>query len=209
VSAGPQLLGEGCLVWTLGERIDEPTSARVLSAYRRARADVCGREAGVLDVVPAYASIAVYFDPLATDVPRLTARIAEILTHASAARGAAARRVLLRTRYEGEDLAHVARHAGLRIDDVVRVHAAPVYSVAMIGFRPHFPYLLGLDPRLATPRRATPRTRVPAGAVAIGGAQTGVYPCDSPGGWHVIGYTDPAALVSLAPGDRVVFEAVT
>ena len=85
----------------------------------------------------------------------------------------------------------------------------------MIGFAPGFPYLSGLDPALALPRLATPRTRVPAGSVAIGGAQTGIYPRESPGGWRLLGRTplrlfdpqrDPPSL--LAPGDRVRFVAI-
>ena len=84
----------------------------------------------------------------------------------------------------------------------------------MLGFSPGFPYLLGLDPRLAMPRLDTPRTRVPAGSVGIGGAQTGIYPHAGPGGWRIIGRTtlalfdplhDPPTL--LASGDRVRFVA--
>jgi KipI family sensor histidine kinase inhibitor len=85
----------------------------------------------------------------------------------------------------------------------------------MIGFAPGFPYLSGLDPALALPRLATPRTRVLAGSVAIGGAQTGLYPRESPGGWRLIGRTplrlfDPARASPslLAPGDRVRFVAI-
>ncbi len=85
----------------------------------------------------------------------------------------------------------------------------------MLGFAPGFPYLLGLDAALHVPRRADPRTRVPAGSVAIGGAQTGIYPRELPGGWNLIGRTpqvlfdperDPPCL--LAPGDRVRFRAI-
>jgi len=104
-------------------------------------------------------------------------------------------------------------HAGITEDEVVRRHASGDYTVAMLGFLPGFPYLLGLDPSIALPRRATPRTSVPAGSVGIGSAQTGIYPCASPGGWHLIGHT-PARLFDarlaqpalLAPGDRVRFE---
>jgi KipI family sensor histidine kinase inhibitor len=121
-------------------------------------------------------------------------------------------------RYGGEhgpDLQRVADHAGLSTTDVIARHAVAEYTVAMLGFAPGFPYLLGLDAALATPRLATPRTRVPAGSVAIGGAQTGLYPQASPGGWNLIGRTDrvlfdpqrdPPAL--LAPGDRVRFVPV-
>ena len=94
-------------------------------------------------------------------------------------------------------------------------HSAPTYTVATIGFAPGFPYLSGLDPALALPRLATPRLRVPAGSVAIGGAQTGVYPRESPGGWRLIGRTplrlfDPLRMPpsTLAPGDRVRFVAI-
>ena len=99
----------------------------------------------------------------------------------------------------------VAQACGLSEDAVIALHAAGSYVVAFIGFLPGFAYLDGLDGRLHLPRRAQPRTRVPAGSVAIAGAQSGVYPFDSPGGWHVIGRTaqrmfdpdrEPAALVA-------------
>ncbi|MDE2055050.1 MAG: 5-oxoprolinase subunit PxpB, partial [Xanthomonadaceae bacterium] len=115
----------------------------------------------------------------------------------------------------GPDLDAVAVHARLPRGDVIARHTATEYAVAMLGFAPGFPYLLGLDPALQVPRRTTPRTRVPAGSVAIGGAQTGIYPRELPGGWHLIGRT-PLALFDpareppclLAPGDRVRFRAI-
>ncbi|HJU25447.1 MAG TPA: 5-oxoprolinase subunit PxpB [Rhodanobacteraceae bacterium] len=115
----------------------------------------------------------------------------------------------------GPDLDAVAAHAGLAPDEVVARHTAAEYTVAMIGFAPGFPYLLGLDAALAMPRRRDPRTRVPAGSVAIGGAQTGIYPHELPGGWQLIGRT-PLALFDpqreppclLAPGDRLRFRAI-
>ncbi|HWG66113.1 MAG TPA: 5-oxoprolinase subunit PxpB [Rhodanobacteraceae bacterium] len=115
----------------------------------------------------------------------------------------------------GPDIDAVAEHAGLSRDDVIARHTAAEYTVAMLGFAPGFPYLLGLDASLHVPRRATPRTRVAAGSVAIGGAQTGIYPRELPGGWHLIGRTprvlfdsarEPPCL--LAPGDRVRFRAI-
>ena len=94
---------------------------------------------------------------------------------------------------------------GLQTDDVIRLHAGVLYPVAMIGFKPYFPYLIGLDPRLETPRLESPRTRVPAGSVAIGGAQTGIYPEESPGGWNLIGHMSPARLQVVLPGDTIIF----
>ena len=116
----------------------------------------------------------------------------------------------------GPDLDDLARYARLSVDEVIARHCAPDYRVAMLGFAPGFPYLLGLDPALHAPRRATPRVRVPAGSVAIGGAQTGIYPSELPGGWLLIGRTpltlfDPAreAPALLAPGQRLRFRAIS
>jgi inhibitor of KinA len=108
-------------------------------------------------------------------------------------------------RYGGYDLDRLALLKNLSPARVVELHTRPVYTVAMIGFIPHFPYLLGLDRRLETPRLESPITRVPAGAVAIGGAQTGIYPSESPGGWNIIGLTDPALTLPLEPGDTLCF----
>jgi KipI family sensor histidine kinase inhibitor len=123
--------------------------------------------------------------------------------------------VELPVRYDGPDLADVAAHWGVSVQEVARVHAGTEFSVAFCGFAPGFGYLTGLPPRYDVPRRATPRTAVPAGAVALAGPYTGVYPRSSPGGWQLIGTTDtvlwdhtrvPAAL--LSPGTRVRFVAV-
>ena len=116
---------------------------------------------------------------------------------------------------EGPDLEAVARHAHLSVSEVIERHSAPEYVVFFIGFQPGFAYLGGLDPTLVTPRRKEPRVQVPAGSVGIGGAQTGVYPMASPGGWQLIGRTaevlfDPAraAPALFEPGDRVRFVPV-
>jgi inhibitor of KinA len=97
----------------------------------------------------------------------------------------------------GPDLAVVAAQARLSLEEVIARHAAPNYLVHMIGFAPGFPYLGGLDARLATPRKAAPRPLVPAGSVGIAGGQTGIYSLPTPGGWQLIGRTplrlfDPA-----------------
>lgn len=112
----------------------------------------------------------------------------------------------------GEDLLLLAKQAGLSREDFVQVHSEPLYSVACLGAMAGFPYLSGLDPRLASPRRAVPRMRLEQGAIIIGGAQAGIMPCNAPSGWHVIGRTemrlfDPCASTPalLQPGDRIHF----
>jgi inhibitor of KinA len=116
--------------------------------------------------------------------------------------------VILPVLYKGEDLARVADYCGLTEEDVIDRHSRGRYTVAMVGFKPYFPYLLGLDPKLETPRLDTPRVKIPAGAVAIGGAQTGVYPEESPGGWNLIGSTDPELLKQIEPGDTILMKRV-
>jgi KipI family sensor histidine kinase inhibitor len=104
----------------------------------------------------------------------------------------------------GPDLEEVARAVALPPEEVVARHAAPVYRVHLLGFTPGFPYLGGMDPRLSCPRLPTPRLRVVAGSVGIAGAQTGVYPVESPGGWRLVGRT-PLALFDPSPGARRPF----
>jgi KipI family sensor histidine kinase inhibitor len=232
-------LGDSCFLYSWGDEISLELSRRVLRAYRAVKSDPRLRQSGLLDAVPAYSSLAVYFDPVAADIPGLLSR-AEELIRISGESGTEDSSVPDRTQpgsaaadspglgsaavappgldsavpeplrlpvvYDGDDLGRVASHAGLAVEEVIRRHTRPNYTVAMIGFLPHFPYLIGMDERLVTPRRSTPRTRVPAGSVAIGGAQTGIYPSESPGGWNLIGRTDPRLLLGVRPGDTIVFE---
>jgi KipI family sensor histidine kinase inhibitor len=213
-----QPLSDDAWLVELGDAIDERSNAEAhaLAAAIRAAAPPWLR-----DLVPAYASLGVFFD--ARSIAALAVR--DWLMEMWATLGAAgvaddgARIVDIAVLYGGEagpDLASAAVELGLTPEALVQRHAAPLYRVAMIGFAPGFPYLSGLDPALALPRLATPRTHVPAGTVAIGGAQTGIYPRESPGGWRLIGRTptalfdplrDPPSL--LAPGDRVRFRAIS
>jgi len=116
----------------------------------------------------------------------------------------------------GPDLAAVAAQAGCSEDEVIDLHTTQDYRVFVVGFVPGFAYMGPVNPRLALPRRSNPRTRVPAGSVAIAAGQTGIYPVETPGGWHLIGRTrvqpfdetraEPAL---FRPGDRVVFRSIT
>ena len=162
---------------------------------------------GIVDVVVARHDVAAYFDRL----PAPTA--AQIQALATAPEDAAAvRDVELRARYDGPDLEHVAQALGRTIAEVCALHAAALYTVEIMGFSPGFAYMSGLPSALELPRRTTPRTRVPAGSLAIAGAQTAVYPFDSPGGWHLIGSVVGTRMFGpdgplLQLGDRVRFVA--
>jgi inhibitor of KinA len=216
-------LGDSAVIATLGSGIDAATFASVLSF---ADAILASKRPGITDVVPAYETVAAFYEPaLFTEVPgdaygevcRFLESCAERARSAPPAAGA--RVVEIPVCYGGEfgpDLGRVAELCGVGAEEAVALHAGADYLVHAIGFTPGFPYLGGLPDALRTPRRDTPRAHVPAGSVAIGGSQTGVYPVDSPGGWQIIGRTPmalfrpmerPAAL--LKPGDRVRFKAIS
>jgi KipI family sensor histidine kinase inhibitor len=168
---------------------------------------------GLVDVVLAYRSVAVFADPERVDPEGLADRLRPIAAEeAGPTPGATIRLPVL---YDGEDLPEVARRLGLTEPGVVAGHAGRDYQVFAIGFLPGFPYAGYLPEALAgLPRREVPRVRVPAGAVAIAGRQTGVYPGESPGGWHLIGRT-PLRIVDqrrghfpIRAGDRLRFEPI-
>lgn len=215
-------LGETMLLLRFGERVDAAVNARVHAAARMlSRVEL----PGLIDVIPAYATLALHYDaPFwagrdgSPPWQHLAGALRAVFAGVQPSEPHEGRSVEIPVRYGGEhgaDLEAVAAHAGLDIDAVIARHVAVEYRVAMLGFAPGFPYLLGLDPALRMPRRAQPRTRVPRGSVAIGGAQTGIYPSELPAGWQLIGRTpltlfdaarEPPCL--LAPGDRVRFRAI-
>ncbi|MDR2013158.1 MAG: 5-oxoprolinase subunit PxpB [Rhodanobacter sp.] len=215
-------LGETVLLLRFGDDIHNALNVRVHAAAALLRAVELP---GIVDLVPAYATLALHYAPEIwighhnTPWRHLADAVRAVFaTPPADAAPPTPALVEIPVCYggdDGPDLAEVAHHCALRTDEVIAHHAAATYTVAMLGFAPGFPYLLGLDTRLHTPRRATPRTRVTAGSVAIGGAQTGIYPAELPGGWHLIGRTpltlfdatlDPPCL--LAAGDRVRFHAI-
>ncbi|MCC6459753.1 MAG: 5-oxoprolinase subunit PxpB [Saprospiraceae bacterium] len=184
--------------------------------------------AGQRDVVPAFTTLSLHFDPArvrahwphaASPLQAMAEAVRRRLEWLSPSPALPARApVEIPVRYGGAlgpDLRAVARHAGLTEAELIELHSGQAYTVYLIGFLPGFPYLGFLPEALVLPRRATPRTRVPAGSVAIAGRQTGIYPQASPGGWHLLGHTefrlfDPLrpAPALLQPGQRVTFVPV-
>jgi inhibitor of KinA len=227
-------LGDSALIVQLRDQFEdapEETLDEVLRAFRQLQNAAIP---GIVELAPAYTSIGVFFDPIGIakhsarpDQPFewLAERVREVLA-AGTERGrrgktrkSDVRLVEIPVCYDPDfapDLDHVARRAELSTNEVIDLHSAAEYRVACIGFVPGFPFLAGLPKKLATPRRATPRKEIPPGSVGIGGAQTGIYPLRSPGGWNLIGRTpvklfdpikNPPAL--LRAGDCVRFRAIT
>jgi inhibitor of KinA len=214
--------GDQAFTVAFGAPLDPQAGARALAATERL---VTALPAGITDVVPGYASLLVAYDPLRIapdEVERwLTSSIDEAI---AVLPGRALEIPVLYDPQVAPDLQALADEKGLSIEALAALHAAPLYRCQLLGFRPGFPFLGGLDDRLVAARLPTPRPRVPAGSVGIGGRQTGVYPVDSPGGWRLIGRTplrlfDPARpepflvhagdSVRFVPIDRAAFERAT
>jgi inhibitor of KinA len=190
---------------------DETAALRFAAAVRRDGA------AWVVDVVAAYASVAVFFDLDRTNFGSAAAHLRRLAAEAGSP-GAApeGRRHVIPCCYEsGPDLGRVAAQTGLSAEEVVRRHTAAEYTVYAIGFCPGFPYLGYLPPELCgVPRLPAPRLRVEVGSVGLTGRQTGIYTEARPGGWNLIGRT-PLRLVDVADsyfplraGDRVAFRRI-
>ena len=167
---------------------------------------------GVVETVPAYASLLVRYDPALTTPYALRERLYELRPPAGLVPGHAHR---LPVCYDGPDLDAVAELTGLTPDAVVERHAGVIYRVYQLGFLPGFAFLGQTPVELTVPRRTQPRVRVAAGAVGLAGRQTGVYPTASPGGWQLIGRCPLPLLragadpVRLRAGDTVEFYPVT
>ncbi|WP_317191898.1 5-oxoprolinase subunit PxpB [Hymenobacter rubidus] len=190
-------LGDAAVVLEFGTSIS-PETHRAIQAVRHYLTQ--HPVAGQRELVSAFTTLTVYYDPWQlSEAGRYQPyeRAAELLRQllpAALATTVATEAALVEIPVcyggaFGPDLAAVAAHTGLSSEEVVTRHSAPEYLVHMMGFAPGFPYLGGLDERLATPRRTQPRPLVPAGAVGIAGAQTGIYSLPTPGGWQLIGRT--------------------
>jgi inhibitor of KinA len=224
-------LGDSALVVRIRERFDdapEQTLDTVLRAFQQLKKAAMP---GVIELAPAYTSVTVFFDPIvvakAAETPdkvfdwlgtRIRAAVAGVADPGRPARSQS-RTVEIPLCYDPEfalDIEDVARRAAISPGEVISLHSAAEYRVACIGFVPGFPFLTGLPKELATPRRDVPRKQILPGSVGIGGAQTGIYPLRSPGGWNLIGRTplrlfdpqkNPPAL--LRAGERVRFRKIS
>ena len=202
--------GDSALLIKFGDEIDLSINQRVhnLDALLNAR-----KISGIIETVPAYATLLVYYDPLVLTYTQIAERVKTEMESVEKNISRKPRRVEVPVRYGGDDdLQFVAEYHHISPREVVRIHTSRDYTVYMMGFTPGFAYMGKLDNAIATPRLETPRVRVDAGSVGIAGAQTGIYPIASPGGWRIIGRTslrlfdltaDPPFLFS--PGDLVRF----
>jgi len=207
-------LGDSAVLVQLGDEIDLTVNQHV---HTLANLITTSAVKGIIETIPAYATLLVHYDPLALSFTQIKNILREKLNQIQENESRQPRRIEVPVRYGGEfgvDLESVASQCRLSVEDVIRIHSEKIYTVYMMGFTPGYPYMGKLDDALIMPRLETPRTRVPAGTVAIAGSQTGIYSIESPGGWNLIGWTplklfDPSSdsPFLFAPGDEVKFIA--
>ena len=181
--------GDSSLLIQFGQEISPEINAQITAFVHLMREQ---HVEGVTDVIPAFTSLLINYDPRVIDYRKLKHRLEKLLklevSKKSSSSGIFEIPVCYGGKY-GPDLENIAKHANLTPQEVIDIHSSSDYLIYMLGFLPGFSYLGGLDERIHTPRLANPRIKIPAGSVGIGGSQTGIYPLDSPGGWQLLGLT--------------------
>jgi len=181
--------GDSAILIEFGKTISPEINSRITAVVQLLRDQ---HIEGVQDIIPSFCALLINYDPRVLSYEQIKQRVEQLLK-------AEAKSVVKRKRvFEipvcyggsfGPDILNIAQHAGLSVDEVIKIHSSEDYLIYMLGFLPGFCYLGGLDERIHTPRLSSPRLKIPAGSVGIGGSQTGIYPFDSPGGWQLMGMT--------------------
>ena len=198
--------GDEAIVIEFGKTIDEEINNRVISMATSIRNK---RIKGVREILPTYRSLMVFYNPKKISYIRLVSTVKSLDYKDSIDEEESKKTLIVPCCYDesfGPDLEDMSRELGITREEIVKIHTGMKYKIYMLGFLPGFVYLGGLDKRINIPRLKTPRTRIPARSVGIGGAQTGVYPVDSPGGWRLIGST-PLDFYDIKRDNPILCEA--
>ena len=181
--------GDSSLLIVYQQEISPEVNARIASTVKLIKQQ---QIEGIVDMIPAFASLLINYNPLVVSFATLEKRLKGILRMDVGTEASRKKVFEIPVCYGGvygPDLKTIAEHAGLSEEEVIEIHSSKEYLIYMLGFLPGFCYLGGLDERIHTPRLANPRRAIPAGSVGIGGSQTGIYPMESPGGWQLMGMT--------------------
>lgn len=209
------ICGDSALNIEFGNEISEEINKKI----RAASALIENREiSGISEVVPTYRSLMIHYDPLIIEYEELISILKGIEENIKNVELYSPEIIEIPVLYGGQygpDIENVAMHNKLTVEEVIKIHTSAEYLIYMLGFTPGFPYLGGMDKRIATPRLHSPRTKIPAGSVGIAGEQTGIYPVQSPGGWQLIGSTpielfnpDIENPILLKSGNYIVFKSI-
>lgn len=208
--------GDKAVVMEFGNEISKDINAKirnVVKSVEEAKVD------GIVELLPTYRSLMIMYDPLKIEYSELISTLDSMSSKQVDNEEEKIKIVEFPTVYGGEygpDINFVAEHNNITVDEVIKIHTGTDYLVYMMGFTPGFTYLGGMSDKIVTPRLASPRTKIPAGSVGIAGAQTGMYPSETPGGWQLIGRTplklydsDKEPPVMLSAGDYVRYVSVS
>jgi inhibitor of KinA len=210
-----RIMGDRSVLVELGDEISPQVNRRVREFYVVLMENPVE---GLIEIIPAYRSFLIMYDPLKLDHAMIKNRLEELQVKIEEIQIPEPKTLEIPVVYGGEygpDMEWVAQYHNMRVEEVIQLHTGTTYQVYMIGFMPGFPYLGELPESLATPRRETPRTVIPQGSVAIAQRQTGIYPVESPGGWQILGRTplklfnplhSPPTLLEM--GDLVKFISI-
>ncbi|WP_420493891.1 5-oxoprolinase subunit PxpB [Macrococcus psychrotolerans] len=207
-------VSENCISCVFNEKIAPDINKSVIAL---SRAIEQAQIEGITELVNSYNTLVIYFNDDITTHDELKKHISELKIADSNTEKK--RTFVIPVCYDKKyalDLEELAAAHELTTEEVIQIHSENEYLVYMLGFMPGFPYLGGLDERIATPRRSSPRKAIPAGSVGIAANQTGMYPLQSPGGWNIIGQTplklyDPNRnpVVYYEAGDYIKYEPIT
>ena len=214
----PRILptGDRALTVEFGNEIDEHINARLMGFISYLSDE---RIKGIEEFVPSFRAVLIHYNPAILSysaMEKIVKKALEAPLHENTRHKRIVKIPVCYDKQYGPDIEDVAKHAGMSVDEVIKIHTATPYLVYMLGFQPGFPYLGGLDERIHTPRLETPRIKLEAGSVGIGGGQTGLYPMESPGGWRIIGVTPVRCYnpekdkpIPYMAGDHIKFESIT
>ncbi len=192
-------LGENCLTVEFGNKISSELNDRVINLFRYL---VKSPIAGQIELVPAYASLTIFYDTLTvrqnygnfkSAFAAVKYLVENALLNLENQLQSGGRLIEIPVNFDKNyalDLEFVASHNNLTPDELIENFTSKTYRVFMLGFLPGFAYMGEVAEKIAAPRRQNPRLKVPKGSVGVAGRQTGIYPLESPGGWQIIGHTD-------------------
>ncbi len=214
-------LGDSALVIDFGNVIDENINREVLRLFHHLQSV---HHPFIIDLVPAYSSLAVYYDVAAmyeegkTAFEVMAVEIEKVFSQKQNSNERQPNYFDIPVCYSkkfGIDMEEICRQKKISAREIIEIHTSKIYRVYMLGFLPGFTYMGEVDDRIVIDRKPTP-VKLFAGAVGIAGKQTGIYPLASPGGWQIIGKTpveifekENSQPVLFQPGDEIKFYSIT
>ncbi len=199
-------LSTSCFVYNISDELSLDDNLKILAIYNVLKSDeLFLKENSIYDIVPTYNSIAFHFSSL--DVLQIEKNILDKISQISHIEKATNTHII-EVDYSGLDTDRVCEYLAISKAELIKLHTQSEYHIAMLGFKPYFPYLLGMNERLQVPRLDKPRNRVAMGSIGIGGLQTAIFPVETPSGWNIIGQTNFRDFKNFKAGDKIVFREV-